>query len=242
MRNADKNNLKKLFARAAFFVLCASVLCSCMTAHRMDKLVTNHYTQKGRNLLVPPVNDYFDLDYSKVKHLNYFTESKYRAFFTVPLLFYTFSKEKIYCAINPKLVAYDFYMELQNTLSQEYYKSKLTDKHLTIQFLSLPNGVEHKYVSNYIALPSRYSASMGISINEISFTTDSGDVALKCFVRDKSGNTLKEISLNKRLNPVTIKTMFEGRRRDFIYNGMARFDERYLTIYRELINQILEEI
>jgi hypothetical protein len=61
-------------------------------------------------------------------------------------------------------------------------------------------------------------------------------------VTDKAGNTLKEISLNKTLSPVYVETMFEGRRKYFIYNGLAILDEKYQAIYRELITQILEEI
>jgi hypothetical protein len=213
-----------------------------MTTHRMDKLVGMFYTEKSTQVITPPTNEYFDVDYTKLKHMNYYSQSRYKAFFVVPLLFYTFSKEKIHCDINPKLIAYDLHMELKKTLEQEYYKNKLADKHIYIQLIKLPNWIEHKYVSNFIALPTRYSVGSGISVREVTFTSDSGNVVLKCGITDKAGNVLKIMEITKHLDPVYVETYAEGRRKYFIYNGLSILDSKYNRIYKEIITEIVQEL
>jgi len=213
-----------------------------MTTRRMDKLVALYYAQKSPQIISPPANEYFDIDYSKLKHMNYPSVSKHKAFFVVPLLFYTFSKSRVHCDINPKLIAYDLRTELGKTLEQEYYKNKMADKHIYIQFTKLPNWIEHKYVSNYIALPSRYTSGSGISIEEATFTSDSGHVVMKCAISDKAGNVLKVIELSKYLDPVYVQTYYEGRRRDFIYNGLSMLDEKYVTLYKQIVEEIVGEL
>lgn len=210
-----------------------------MTTARMNKLVTKHYVNKNKTILTPAVNPNLEIDYSGLKHVNGYCNSKYKRFFTVPLLIYTFSKERIQCDINYKLITWPMIDKLNNYLGQEYYQEKLNGKKLVLEWKRLPNTIEHQYVNHFIALPFSY---VDIDVTKVHFKSDLGSINCVMKLLDASGHVLKQVNLEESMNPILIESFFEGRRRDFIWNGLRAMDEHYNMAFHQLINSILEQI
>jgi hypothetical protein len=246
----EKINNSKAVRKSSFFfemnflkdsvcILVMLLFSSCMTTSRMNKLVTKHYVSKHNTILKPELNQNLDMDYGSLKYINGFCKSRYKSFYTVPMLLYTFSKEQIECEINYRLITWPLIEKLNNYMGQEYYKEKFYGKKIIIAWQNLPNTLEHKYVNHFIALPFTI---VDIDVTKVHFKSDLGKIA--CFIKivDSEGHELKSVKFEETMNPVFIETFYEGPRRDFIRNGLNIMDQRYNMAFHQLINSILKEI
>lgn len=211
-----------------------------MTTSRMNKLVTNYYVKDKKLTLTAKPTENVRVAHSKLKNVNGFCKSTYKKFYTIPLIFYYYSYERIQCEINPKLLTQQFQVELSKWLDQEDNKAKLNGGSLDVQFTALPHNIHHRYISHYVPLYGRYSTSFQVIRNV--FMSDSGTVALTCEIKDRSGAVVKNMSIDRRLKAVNMDTYFTGRRKHFILQGMEVMSVEYETTFRELIQSILEEI
>ncbi len=213
-----------------------------MTTSRMNRLVTQYYTQKDRTPLTPVKSDYFQISYSGVKQVNGYCTSTYKSFFTVPLIFYTFSKEQIECKINPKIITKDFARKLDKQLNQEYYKLKLEGLTLQIKFTSLPNHISHRYVSHFIVVPGSYYYNPTFAITESGFYAPRGAINLECKLINTAGDVKKEFYITREINSVIMEAPFEGSRRYFIFEGLDRLSQEFEYAYNNMVEELLEEL
>lgn len=227
------------FLKHSVCVMVLLLFSSCMTTSRMNKLVMKYYVKQSKTILTPPPSDVLEMDYSKLKNVNGYSKSKYKSFFTVPLLVYTFSKERIQCEINPKLLTWQLNERLRSYLQSSDFVDKMNGRKVVIEWRKLPNVIEHKYVSHFLALPYTYS---NVSVTKTDFRSDEGAFACVMKLIDSNGQVIKEKVYEDVLKAVLIETFFEGRRRDFIWNGLDQVSERNTAAFQLMINSILDEI
>lgn len=215
------------------------LLSSCMTTSRMNKLVMKYYVKQSKTILTPPPSDILEMDYTKLKRVNGYSKSRYKSFFTVPLLIYTFSKERIQCEINPKLLTWQLNEKLKSYLQSSDFAEKMSNRKVVIEWQKLPNVIEHKYVSHFLALPYSYNSA---SITKTDFKGEQGTLICIIKILNRDGVILSEKTHETVLDPVLIETFFEGRRRDFIWHGLDMVSERNTIAFQQLIDKILQEI
>lgn len=227
------------FVRYTGLLVCIVLLSSCMTRSRMNKLVTKYYAQKDKLILSTPSKEQYEVNFTRLPVVNGYCHSKFKSFFTVPLLVYTFSKERIVCTINPKLVSWELTNILNKELSMEENAERIKGKKIILEWQHLPNTIEHKYVNHYVPMPRSY---IDISVTKVDFKADNGKLELICKITDAQGTILKQLTIEETVEPVHIETYFEGRRRDFIWNGLTAMNEHYIAKYNTIVKNIIEEL
>jgi len=213
-----------------------------MTSNRMDKLVANYYMTKDRHMLSPPSCAQYQMNYSNLGHVSGHSKTRYEKFFIIPLVFYTYSNEKMNCDINPKVLSHSFCKKLKYHLDQEYYKLKLEGRKLEIVFSSMPNTINHQYKNQVVFIPSQYYFNPIVYSKKEEFSFAAGDLLMQCKVKDYFGNVIKEFDVQREIQPIFYETEHEGMRKDFIYFGLDKLSAQYDDAYEGIVMQILDEL
>jgi hypothetical protein len=218
-------------------VLVLFTLQSCMLCSRMDKLVSQHYARKQA---LKPIEEKANvsINTTALNKVNGFCRSRYKRFFTIPLLIYTYSDERIQCDVNPKIYAGLIVRELYSKMETEEWRGKLDGKILYLNFGSIPSRFTHNYENHFIALPIFYT-----SIN-LSYTKEEGfserkGMYLSYTIKDNSGNILKQGELEQTVNNTYIKRPWSQWRKHFIQDFISNFDGNFEEACRALSDKLL---
>jgi hypothetical protein len=207
-----------------------------MLSSRMDKIVSEYYAKKGS---LKPVEDKGNVVFnsSALQRVPGFCRSRYKNYFTIPLLFYTYASEKINCQVNPKIYAGAISNYFYSELNADSLWPKLQGKTLEITFNELPCAFVHKYQDHYLIL--QYGFNMSFSNEEM--TDQGGRIRISYVIRDQAGN-VKQGQLEQPVSPTYNRRNFAQSRRTLVKNFIYTFDDKYLDACARIARALNSEI
>jgi len=152
-----------------------------------------------------------------------FCRSRYKKFFTIPLLFYTYASEKINCQVNPKIYASAIASQFYERLNADSLWPKLQGKTLEISINELPCAFWHRYQDHYVIL--QYGFNMSFSNEEMA--EPAGRIRISYTLRDQAGNT-SQGQIEQPVSSSYSKRNFAQPRKSMIKNFIYTFDDKYL--------------
>jgi hypothetical protein len=207
-----------------------------MLSGRMNKIVSEYYAKKGS---LKPIEDKGNVVFNStaLQRVPGFCRSRYKNYFAIPLLVYTYANEKINCQVNPKIyagaIANYFYAEL----GADSLLSKLQGKTLEITFKELPSSFWHRYQDHYVIL--QYGFNMSFSSEEIA--DQGGKIRISYVIRDQAGS-VKQGEIEQPVSTTYYKRPFAQARKSFVRNFIYTFDSKYLDACAQIAHTLNSEI
>ncbi len=184
-----------------------------MLRSKMDKIVTEYYAKKKQILKPIESGNNSVIVIDSLKRVNGFCKSDSKSFFTVPLLFYYYSKEKILCRVNPKIYANAILSEIDGQLNTGDANRKLAGKTIEVIFSNIPSFFYHNYAEHFLVI--QY-ANLSFAKEEV--YNPAGDLRINFVIRD---NQTSQIIKKGRVTEQFINTYFRKnygeRRNTFIH-------------------------
>jgi hypothetical protein len=213
------------------------VLQGCMLTGKMDKIVSEYYAKK--RVLKPIENNNSSvIPIDSLKRINGFCKSEYKNFFTVPLIFYYYSKEKILCRINPKIYANAILSEFNDQLIKAVDDKKLNGKTIEIIFNNIPTSFIHSYKDHLLIV--QY-ANMSFVKDEV--YNEGSDLRISYIIRNKQ--TLQVIKKGRVIEPFPgsfYRKTYGERRKVFIKNFVTTFDEHLQVSCKQIAQLLIKEL
>ena len=198
------------------------VLYSCMTKGKVTKTVEKYFSKNEIQLHLPENKHNFILLWDSLPLNNTYCASKSEKFFVIPLVFYYFSKERISCTLNQKLYIGKIVTTLNSLLENEEYRSRLHDKTIELNFISVPSTFYHQYTSHCIT-PLVIPLVFPFTENE--FYRPESRLAVSYKVKTKTqGELLKKGIADEVLNEVREIKPREGKRVEYLNGFASKFD------------------
>ena len=198
------------------------VLYSCMTKGKVTKTVEKYFSKNEIQLHLPENKHNFILLWDSLPLNNTYCASKSEKFFVIPLVFYYFSKERISCTLNQKLYIGKILASLNSLLENEEYRSRLHDKTIELNFISVPSTFYHQYTSHCIT-PLVIPLVFPFTENE--FYRPESRLAVSYKVKTKTqGELLKKGIADEVLNEVREIKPREGKRVEYLNGFASKFD------------------
>ncbi len=213
-------HLKKI----AFIISLQFVAQGCMLTSKMDKIVSGYYANKSSLNSLNNKNNFL-INTDSLKRLNGFCKSEYKSFYTVPLLVYTYSNEKIKCTVNTKFYVNAFVNELNKLLDLEYNKQKLDNKTIELFFTRIPNSFTHSYYSHTIIIQFLFGNGITLAFREDEMYYPQNKITLNYVIRDKStSGVLKQGNFSELVNKAYSKKGYYEGRRYFVEDFVQAYD------------------
>jgi hypothetical protein len=230
--------MTKRFLRT-LILLNAVMLQSCMLNSKMEKIVSRHYARQKFTLADDTAP--LEIRTDSLKRVNGFCRSGFQRFFTVPLLVYTYSEEKIKCDINPKIMVNSIVTILRERLAAENVRTAMQGKTLQLHFLEVPSVFYHQYSNSYVMLPLFVVQTLSFTKEEL-WNNYSRYRIYYSLRDDVSGRVLKSGYLYQQVANETVRKSPGERRRRCVENFVGIFDDNLQAAGRELALQVLNEI
>lgn len=222
-----------------FSLVAIATFQSCMLTSTFDKAIAEHYGKKNP---FKPVNHNHALSVTtdKLPKVNGFSRSKYNRFFTIPLLIYTYSEEKITCQVNPKSYVNTILNEIDSLLNTDSIKKKFGKKSLELSVESIPTSFQHRYFNHFISLQillGQIPASF--SKNEIFNTQGSIRVIYK--LKDSLDNVVKISAVNQTTREYYGKIKWSRRYKN-LKNYIQDFDSNLDFTLKQVAKEIIYDL
>jgi hypothetical protein len=156
--------------RLTSVVILFLLLQGCMLSGKMTRIVSEYYAPKAK-LRVEETPAWLTVKTDNLERINGYCQANYKRFFTVPLIVYVYSDEKIQCAINPKIYVNTFTSALQ----KQGLDNKLNGKILEISFDHIPTTFNHRYYSHFVAV-QLFIQNMYFSVTENELSNKAGEI------------------------------------------------------------------
>lgn len=119
--------------RVDFCLQCLIIAQSCLLKNKVERTVNSYYSKRSFNLQTY-YTDRIVLNTKEIKSMPGFCKTHYKSFFTVPLLFYTFSKDVIKCDIIPGILINSISNEINSMAENEEYAEMFSEKEIELIF------------------------------------------------------------------------------------------------------------
>jgi hypothetical protein len=222
-----------------FFILL--FLQSCMLTSKMDKIVAKHYSNiQAVNLLDNKNAISFSTD--SLPKINGFCKSKYKHFYTIPLVVYIYSREKIVCEINPKYYVNATINELNYLMDSDSTKLKMENKSLELKFKKLPNTITHSFNGNFIGIQYLFGL-FSLSFNFEKMYYPEGIMSVDYVIKDKATfSVLKAGTVNEMIFNVSDRKGLLDSRRYFVESFVNSFDRDMRKASYSVAKKIINEL
>lgn len=208
-----------------------------MLTSKLDKIVIEHYAKKQALKPIESKNNSVIFTDS-LKRINGFCKTEYKSFFTIPLIFYYYSKEKIFCRINPKFYANTILAEFNDRLKDESKSKKLDGKTIEIIFNTIPTSFYHQYTNHFVLV--QY-ANLSFSKDELYNERD--DLKISYIIRDnQTSQIIKRGRVENQFLSNSYRKAFRERRKTFIRNFVATFDNNLQFSCRQIAQYLINEL
>lgn len=212
-----------------------------MLTSKMDKIVAKYYVQKNGLKQVDNKNN-FTLNTDSLPRINGFCKSSYRNFFTVPLLVYFYSDEKIKCSVNPRFYVNALVNDVNKLLENESNNSKLNDKTIELYFKNIPTTFNHHYGNSFIVVQF-FLVNLSLSFTKDELYYPQNKMRVSYVIKDKNSSTiLKQGDLSQVLTNASVKTRSIYRRKRFVENFVNSYDNTMENICQEMAQQLINEL
>ncbi len=217
------------------------VLQSCMLSSKMDKIVSKYYVQKHGLKPIDNKNN-FVVNTDSLQKINGFCKSNYKSFYTVPLLVYFYSTERIKCTINPRFYVNTLITEINKLLESEANQGKLNDKTIELSFKNIPTTFNHHYTNNsFVALIFLTQLSLSFTKDELYYPQS--NLKISYIIKDKGTSTIiKQGVLTEILTNANDKRYSIYKRKYFVENFVTSYDNTMQTICQSLAQQLINEL
>lgn len=227
-------NCKRLIG----LLIIAALLQGCMLSGKMTRIVSEYYAPKAK-LRMQESPAWLSIKTDSLQRVYGYCEARYKRFFTVPLLFYTYSDEKMECKINPKIYANFLSSALQKQLTAAGMENKLSGKVLEVSLSQVPSTFYHRYYSHYIILQNL----LHFSITENELSNRAGTVRLSYILRDQTTqNIIKAGVLSAPVAGSFYTKYYSERRLYFVQNFVATFDRQLQTAIDQLSTDLIYQL
>jgi hypothetical protein len=229
-------NLCIRFFKIFALLIVAGSFCSCMLSSKMDKIVSEYYAKKGS---LKPVEDkgHVVFNSAPLQRVPGFCRSRYKNYFTIPLLFYTYASEKINCQVNPKIYAGAIASYFYSELNADSTWMMLKDKTLEVTFNELPCTFTHRYQDHYLIL--QYGFNMSFSNEEM--MDQAGKIRISYVIRDQAGNATQG-QIEQPVSSTYNKRNFAQSRKTMVKNFIYIFDDKYLDACAQIARELKSEL
>lgn len=214
---------------------------SCMLTSKMDKIVAKHYANiQAVNVLDNKNAISFSTD--SLPKINGFCKSRYKSFYTIPLVAYIYSHEKIVCEINPKYYVNATINELNYLMESDSTKLKMENKLLELKFKKLPNTITHNFNGNFIAIQYLFGL-FSLSFNFEKMYYPEGIMSVDYVIKDKATfSILKEGTVNEMIFNVSDRKGFLDSRRYFVEAFVNSFDRDMRKASQSVALKIMDKL
>jgi hypothetical protein len=194
-----------------------------MLSSRMDKLVSEYYAKNGS---LKPIEDKGNVVFnsSALQRVPGFCRSRYKNYFAIPLIFYTYASEKINCQVNPKIYAGAISRYIYAELGADSLPQKLQGKTLEISFNELPCTFFHRYQDHYVIL--QYGFNMSFSNEDMA--DQGGRIRISYVIKDQAGNATQG-QIEQPVSSTYYKRNYSQSRKSMIKNFIYTFDDKYIN-------------
>lgn len=226
--------------RVGFCLLCLIVAQSCLLKNKVERTVNSFYTKSSFNLQTY-YTDRIVLNTKEIPSISGFCKTNYKSFFTVPLLFYTFSKELIECDVNPRILINSISNEINSMAENEDYAEMFSDKEIELIFKKVPTTFYYRFKNHIVFVPFyfHFFATYNTDLYNIGDT-----LILNYNIRDKVTRTsIKQGEINYLINGRQVEKQKPNQSRlEFIEDFYRYYDDQLLTSGSEIAKMIINEI
>jgi hypothetical protein len=227
--------------RACVLLLVPLVLQQCMLSGKMTRIVSEHYAPKAK-LRIQETPNWLEVKTDNLPRINGYCQVNYNRFFTVPLIVYFYSDEKIQCSVNPKIYVNRLIDELTRSLTTNGIESKISGKKIEITVTSLPLTFHHRYYSHYAALQLLFN-NLYFSISENELSNKAGSLAVDYVIRDNSAqNIIKAGSLSAGIPGSFVTKNYSQRRKFFVQDYISTFDMNVETSVKQICTDLINQL
>ncbi len=229
------------FNKLFFIILIVFLLQSCMLTSKMDKIVAEHYAKKNVLNSLNNKNE-FSIHLDSLQKINGFCKSQYKSFYTIPLLVYFYSDEKIKCSVNPRIYVNSIVNELNKLIENVSATQKLNNKTIELHFTNVPNSFTHHYSSHVIAIQYFFGLfSLSFRKNEMYYPQD--NIYMNYVIRDKNSlQIIKRGSISEIITSVyDRKSMFDSRKY-FVANFVSSYDKTMQYSCYQVAQKLINEL
>jgi hypothetical protein len=227
--------------RVGICFLCLTLAQSCLLKNKVERTVNSYYTKRSFNLQTY-YTDKIVLNTKEIPTISGFCKTNYKSFFTVPLLFYTFSKEIIKCDVNPRILINTISNEINSMAENEDYAEMFSDKEIELIFKKVPTSFYHRYRSHFVVplfssfffIPSYWGKTELCNVGD--------SIVVNYSIRNKvSITTIKQGEIHYLLKGKQIERNGEEKIK-FIEDFYRYYDDQLLTSGNEIAKMIVNEI
>lgn len=229
----------RLLKQTGIAVFCLLISQGCLLKKRIDSSIAAYYGKRSYYLNTY-ANPSLKLNTDSLTLMPGYSKSRYNSFFTVPLLFYYYSNEKIRCDVNPLLLI-NSVMSRLGAMSETEFPHLFEGRELELCFKKVPTTLYYKYKSHVLLSPFPPIFSLFRSSKKELYSA-AADVVLSYTVRDKnSGLVTKQGEIRHQIRGNYRKQINENRV-EFIENFYKFYDDELLTSGNEIATSIVKEL
>ncbi|MGZ3898843.1 MAG: hypothetical protein ACXVO9_11605 [Bacteroidia bacterium] len=206
----------------------------------MTRIISEHYAKARTSK--PEDTNWLTVKTDSLPHINGFCKVRYQSFFTVPLLVYTYSEERMECKINPKIYVNEIVTELTKKLREPVNENKISGKIIELSVNYVPTTFYHRYNSHYVALQVIFS-NVYFSVTNNELNNKASSIRVSYVIRDAaSSGVIRAGFLTAGIPGNYYKKSYSQRRKYFVQDYLSSFDRNLeyssTQIANDLINQL----
>ena len=210
-----------------------------MLTGKMTRIVSEHYAKA--KLSIPENTSWLIIKTDSLPRINGFCQARYQSYFTIPLLIYTYSEERMECKINPKIYVNEIVNELTRKLGDRENENKISGKVIELSVNYVPTTFYQRYNSHYVSLQVLFS-NIYFSVINNEINNKASSIRVSYVIRDASANVIRSGFLSAGTPGNYYRKNYSQRRRYFVEDYISSFDKNLQysasQIAGDLINQL----
>lgn len=229
------------FFKCVLVILVAAALQGCMLAGKMTRIVSEHYVKKG-SLKQIDNSDWLTVNSDKLPKINGFCNTRYKRFFTIPLLVYTYSDEMIECKVNPKMYVNSIITEINKLTQSGINSSKIIGKKVELAIYSIPVTFHHHYNNHFIAVQFLFQ-NVTLSFTKNELYNKASAIEIQYTIRDKETLTvIKSGTLSSSVQSQYYIKNYSQRRKIFVQDYLYSFDNNIENSCRQIATDLFNQL
>jgi len=203
-----------------------------------------HYLENKADLKSPPNPHNFVISQPAKIDTNDFSTSYREQFYTIPLIFYIYSRNRHRCEINSKIYINQTLKSLNALLETDKYRSGLMGLEVRLEFLNLPGTLYHQYTSHAIIIPLLVlPIVVPITFTKNEFYYREAQFAMRYLVLDSTTKTkLKEGIIEDSFPARHYIKKRADNRKEYLRGFIASYDTRIADACEKIATTLLNEL
>lgn len=227
--------------RLVLILLGTAIIQSCMLSGKMTKIVSEHYVKKG-SFTQADNTDWLIVNSNNLQRVQGYCKTRYNRFFTIPLIVYTYSDEKMECHVNPRIYVNSLIKEINTLTQSEINSAKIKGKQIELTVNSLPSKFNHHYNNHFIALDFLFR-SMTLSFTKNELYTKGSGIEINYIIRVKETlEVIKTGTLNSFVAADYYQKNYGQRRKFFVQDYLYSFDNKLENACRQIAQDLINQL